>query len=177
MTFEKFLISIDTLFYGYLIGRMIPSMIFFGTGLYLKDTNWSPKFFPNKYVLLLIIIFVFMPVYNNALGVNDNDYGYSYVLYSFVAILSTILLIVISSKLSCNLFIETISKGTLVVLGVHFSLLKVIDYLLSHNFDYLYPFIIILICYYIILLCDKYCAFLLGKWTFFERYFKIARNT
>lgn len=163
MTFESKLISVDTLFRGYLIGRLVPSLPFFCFGFFLKDRLWSPNQLSFKYVPILVILFIIIPIFNDAHGIVANDYGYTYILFATCAILSTILLFWISNKVPTLRVIQTISKGTLVVLGAHSPILHILNRILPDAFNFIFPFITIVVCYYIILLCDRYFPILLGK--------------
>ena len=163
MTFESKLISIDTLFRGYLIGRLVPSLPFFCFGFYLKDRLWSPHQLSMKYVILLFLLFIIVPIVNNAHGIVANDYGYSYIIFAVGAIFSTILLFWLSKKVPTLKPIQTISKGTLVVLGTHSPILHILKFILPDALSILFPFITIILCYYIIILCEKYFPILLGK--------------
>lgn len=164
MTFEYRLISIDTLFRGYYIGRLIPCLPFFCFGLYLKDTKWTPQLIANiKYIIPLTFSFMVMPVVNGRCDIYSNIYGYSYFIAMTNALLTTLLLFWTTFKIPANKFIETISKGTLVILGMHMPLLRVLDKLLPQRISFFFPFIVIVLCYYITLFCERYCPILLGK--------------
>ena len=164
MTFENNFVSIDTIFRGYLVGRMVPSLIFFCAGFYLFDRNWNPESVPNLYVIPLGLLFFILPLFNGCCGIVANDYGRSYLLFAANAILSSLLLFILSSKIRTTHFTETISKGTLVVLGTHMPILYILNHLLPNTISFTFPFITIVICYYIIVLCERFCPILLGKW-------------
>lgn len=163
MTFEKSLISIDAIFRGYLIGRMIPSMVFFCFGFYMREINWSPQAVQKKHVILFVILAFLLPLQGTS-SIVANEYGLSYIIFSLNAILSSILLLNISCKIPSSKFIEAISKGTLVVLGTHMPILHVLNCLLPSRWSFTFPLITISICYYIIVLCERYCPILMGKW-------------
>lgn len=166
MSFENYLVSVDTIFRGYLIGRMIPSLIFFCTGLYLFERNWKPESASKLYIFSLVLLFFFLPLFNGFCGIYENDYGRSYLLYVVNAIFSSLLLFILSSKIPATQFSETISKGTLVVLGTHISILHILDHLLPDIISFTFPFVTIITCYYIIVFCEKHCPILLGKWRY-----------
>ena len=166
MTFESYLVSIDTIFRGYLIGRMIPSLIFFCTGFYLFDRSWKPESVSILYVVPLVIIFSLLPLLNGCCGINSNEYGRSYLIFAANAILSSLLLFIISTKIPTTKFTETISTGTLVVLGTHIPILHILNHLLPSTISFSFPFITMVVCYYIIVLCERYCPILLGKWKY-----------
>lgn len=163
MTFEKYLVNIDVIFRGYLIGRMIPSMVFFCFGLYLREINWQPQVIQRKYMIVLVLLAFILPLQGEC-SIVANEYGLSYVVFSLNAILSSALLLILSNKIPSSKFIETISKGTLVVLGTHTPILHVLKCFLPNWCSITFPFITMVICYYIIILCERYCPILMGKW-------------
>ena len=166
MTFESHLVRIDTLFRGYYIGRTIPSLPFFCLGLYLKDRNWNPNQISKSwFVIPVALICLSMPILNGRCDLYGNDYGYSYLLASANAALATLLLFWLTSKLPPIKCIETISRGTLVVLGIHMPILHVLDYFLPASLNLIFPLITIILCYYIIIICERFCPALIGKIT------------
>ena len=164
MTFESYLVSIDTIFRGYLIGRMIPSLIFFCAGFFLFDRKWKPENVSILYVIPLAILFFLLPLYNGCCGIVANDYGRSYLIFVANAISSSLFVFILSTKIPTTKFTETISTGTLVVLGTHIPILHILSHLLPDEISFLFPFITIVVCYYIVVLCERYCPILLGKW-------------
>lgn len=163
MTFESCLISVNTIFRGYYVGLMIPSLAFFSLGLWLKDSILSPKDVPVKYISLLLLLFVVLPFVNGKCSINSDEYGRSYLLFAINAALSTILLFTIAARIPSIKFVRTISKGTLVVLGTHMPILRILRLLLPETLSFTFPFITIILCYYIIIACERYCPMLLGK--------------
>lgn len=166
MTFESYLVSVDTIFRGYLIGRMIPSLIFFCFGFYIFDRKWKPESVSKFYIIPLVPLFFLLPLFNGCCGIVANEYGVSYLIFAANAILSSVLLFVLCTKIPTTKFTETISSGTFVVLGTHIPILNILNHLLPNMISFMYPFITIVICYYIIVLCEKYCPILLGKWKY-----------
>lgn len=163
MTFENNLLSIDTLFRGYYIGLMIPSLVFFCTGFYLKDIQWTPKTNHTIYLIPLTLLFFTLPLLNGHCSINSNEFGNSYLLFVANAIISTILLFVICERLPSSKYIMTISKGTLVILGIHMPIIHILQIIFPRVLSFLFPVITLVMCYYIILLCEKYFPKLLGK--------------
>ena len=163
MTFENYLISVDKLFRGWYIGRLIPSLPFFCFGFYLKDQKWNPHC-PLRYsVLIFAFIFVILPLVNGSCSINSNEFGMSYIIFLVNAIISTLFIFVISNIIPQNQFATIISKGTLLILGLHVPIMKMLDSFLPHYFDYIIPFIAILLCYYPIKFLDGWCPLLLGR--------------
>jgi len=164
MNFENYLVSVDMLFRGYLIGRMVPSLIFFCTGFILFDRNWNPESVSKIYVIPLMLLFFLLPLFNGSCSLGAYDYGRSYLLFVVNAISSSVLLFILSTKIPTTKFTEIISTGTLVVLGTHIPILHTLDYLFPEVISFAFPFITMIVCYYIILLCKEHCPILLGKW-------------
>jgi len=163
MTFVNYLIDIDTLFRGYYIGYMIPSLPFYCFGFFLKDNHWSPRDLSSKHIVMLLATAIIMPLINGHFDIYNNVWGYNYLLSAAIAIFSTIFLFWFSSKIPHSKFTESISKGTLVVLGTHWPILCILARILPSSLEFVYPFIVIIVCYYIIIFCDKFCPILLGK--------------
>lgn len=164
MTLEFYLINIDTIFRGFYIGRMVPSLVFFCVGFFLIDHKWTPQKYPFNYVPILVIMFIILPLINGKCSINSNTYGRSYLLFVLNAVISSILLFVLAEKIPNTKFFKTISNGTLVVLGTHMPILHILHHLLPDKLSFLFPVISIIICYYIIVICECYFPLLLGKW-------------
>jgi len=165
MAFENYHADIDTTFHGYYIGTIVPSLPFFCFGLLLKDWKWNPKNLSIKIIIPLIILFLIIPTTNNYCDIYNSQYGYSYLIAAVNAVLFTLLLFWVTNKLPASKYIETISKGTLVVLGTHWTILQILYYFLPNAMSFFFPLITIVLCYYIIILCEKFCPILLGKVT------------
>lgn len=163
MVFEPYLISIDTIFHGYLIGRMVPSLPFFCFGMYLKDKKWSPSNLTIKYIVLMVLLFTIEPLINGSTDINSNCYGFSYAIFAVFAILFTVMVLCIADRIPRSKYAETISKGTLVVLGAHIPIHKILILLLPSSLSFIFPFIAIITCYFVILISERYFPILLGK--------------
>lgn len=164
MTFENNLVSIKTIFRGYLIGIMIPSLIFFCVGFYLFDKKWKPERVSKLYIIPLVLLFFLLPLFNGRCNIFFDDYGRSYLVFVANAVSSSLLLFILSTKIPTTKFTKTISKGTLVVLGTHIPILHILNHILPNAFSFSFPFVTIVFCYYIIVFCEKNCPILLGKW-------------
>ena len=163
MTFETYLISVDTLFRGYYIGRMIPSLPFFCIGLYIKEKGWKPNDLSKYKVILIALTFITVPLLNKAYGINGNHYGISYTIFFINATLSSLFIFWISNLIPSKRFIETISKGTFVILGAHGPIIYILKHLIPNDITIIIPFVTFIICYYVIILCENYFPMLLGK--------------
>ena len=163
MCFETYLVSVDTIFHGWYIGRLMPSLPFFCMGLFLKESSFSPTIIPKYMIGLLICLFIILPMINGYCAINSSDYGATYALFFLEAVCATLLLFVISSYLPHSNYITIFSKGTLLILGIHIPMLKLLDMLLPTCFDIIIPFIVFMGCYLPIKWLDKCCPILLGK--------------
>lgn len=163
MSFESYLVSIDTLFRGWYIGRLIPSLPFFCFGFYLKECKWKPQCLSLYIIIFLAFVFIYLPLVNGSCSINSNEYGLSYVVFFVNAIASTLFLFSISYVIPSTPFVKTISKGTLLILGLHIPMMKTLDFILPNYCDPLIPFMAVLLCYYPIKWFDKCCPILLGK--------------
>lgn len=163
MTLVNYLIDIDTLFRGYYIGHVIPSLPFFCFGFYLKDNHWIPQNLSARQIAILLTITITMPLFNGHFDIYNNVWGYNYFFSAAIAIISSIFLFWFSSKIPHSKFTETISKGTLIILGTHWPILCILTRILPLSLEFVYPFIVIIVCYYIIIFCERFCPILLGK--------------
>lgn len=163
MTLEKYHVDIDTLFRGYYVGTIIPSLPFFSFGLFLKDIQWNPNNIRSFFFAPVILLFLILPFTNNYCDIYNSNYGYSYLIAAINAILFSMLLFWVSNKLHACIFIQTISEGTLIVLGMHMPLLIIQQRLLPNSISFLFPFLTIIVCYCVIIFCRRYCPILLGK--------------
>ena len=158
--------GIDNVLMGWHIGKMIPSMVFFCTGFFLKDIKWNPGLTFELQIIILFFLFIIFPFINGYVSLGDYNFGGNYLLFVVNAILSSILLLTISWKIPHSNYTVTISKGTLVILGTHMPILQILNLLLPNTLSLIFPFITMIVCYYIIVLCERYCPILLGKWKY-----------
>lgn len=163
MSFETYLFSIDAIFRGWYIGRAIPSLPFFCFGLFLKEQKWYPKSISNIYLYIMVVAVILIPLVNGYCSINENEFGCSYIFFGIDAIIVTLLLFYVASKLHFSKVITTFSKGTLFILGLHIPIMQFLSMVFpSDCYDYL-PLLVLPICYFPILWIDRYCPELLGK--------------
>lgn len=167
MALEGHPADINTLFRGYYIGTVVPALPFFCLGMFLKDKSWHPRQLDTyKFILPLVMFFLLIPTTKNYCDIYNSRYGYSYLVAAIIACGFSLLLFVLTYRLPSLRFVETISKGTMVVLGTHMSILRILNHLLPNVIPLSFLVITIIVCYYIILLCERYCPVLLGKWRY-----------
>lgn len=162
MTFESYLISVDSLCRGWYYGRALPSLPFFCMGFYLKEKGWRPEMINKKVVLFLLFVSLTLPIANGYSSINENVYGLSYVIFFIIAACSTLLLLYISSYIRSSKPIMLFSKGTLLILGLHIPIMKMLDMLFPSYMHEFLPLLVLPICYYPILWLEKTCPPLLG---------------
>ena len=163
MSFETYLINVDSLCRGWYIGRALPSMPFFCLGIFLKEKGWSPYGMSLKVIVVLFIISIFVPLFNGYCSINENIYGIAYIVFLLNAIASTFFVLFILSHFKVTKQITLFSKGTLLILGLHMPILKTLEMLLPVWTREFLPLFVLPLCYYPILWLDKWCPELLGK--------------
>lgn len=173
MSFEVYLINVDSLCRGWYIGRALPSMPFFCLGIYLKENGWSPNDMSLKVCVVLFVISFLGPLFNGYCSINENIYGMSYVVFFLIAVASTLFLLSILSfsHIKATKQIVLFSKGTLLILGLHMPLLKTLEMIFPVWTREFLPLLVLPLCYYPILWLEKWCPELLGKvrWNFIKR--------
>ena len=163
MSFEAYLMSVDSLFRGWYIGRALPSMPFFCLGIYLRENGWSPDVMLQKVCVVLFVVAIMFPILNGYCSINENMYGKAYVVFLINAIASTFLLFFFSSHIKTTKQITIFSKGTLLILGLHVPILKTLEMIFPVWTREFLPLFVLPLCYYPIIWLDKWCPELLGK--------------
>ena len=102
VSLESWFISVDSLFRGWFIGRLVPCMPFFCLGLYLKEKKWTPSGTSSSILILLLLLAIVLPIVNGKCSILNNEFGLSYVIFCINAIITTILLFVFSNKISSS---------------------------------------------------------------------------
>jgi len=163
VSLESYLVRVDTIFRGWFIGRLVPCMPFFAVGLYLKEKRWTPTCISLLMSVALFLLAIALPIINGKCSILNNEFGLSYVIFCINAIITTILLFVFSNKISSSLMFVIFSKGTLLILGLNLQLIYLLDFLLPQWIKFAIPFLVMGLCYYPIILLDRWCPILLGK--------------
>ena len=160
---ENLLLQVDTVFRGWYIGLMVPSLPFFCFGFLLKEKGWSPSMVSNYVIILLMSISLIMPLLNGFCSINSQEYGHSYAIFFLNALASALLIFAISNRITVCAFSIVMSKGTLLILGIHMPLIKLLSSLLPQFLSYLIPIVVMLLCYYPIKWMDNFFPPLLGR--------------
>ncbi len=162
MCLENYLIRIDTIFRGWYIGRLVPSLPFFCLGFYIKDHCWKPKSISSPTLYLLGLIMALTPIINGYSSINSNNFGLSYAIFFIGSSLSSLFLFSTSRFLPKSNFIASISNGTLFILGLHIPIMRTLEFIFPSLHEFL-PILVIPICYFPILLLEQKYPALLGK--------------
>lgn len=149
------------------ISKLIFSFPFVAFGLYLKEHNIIPCFHRKRYLSLIIITFLCIALVNKCCDIYSTNYGYGYCIAFIGAVLGSLSLYSLVDFLPKNSIIQTISSGTLIILGLHAPLLGLISRVYPEFLKPIYfilaPLIVILLCYPVIAFCLKYCKWMLGR--------------
>ena len=166
ISLEHLFIETNTVFRGWFIGcKTIQCVPFFCFGLYLKERGWRPDNISISTTMSLLMLALSLPLINGKCGILETEYGLSYMFFLLTSVVITILLFIIANYIPPNRFCTTISKGTLLILGLHYPLLHLLCSLgaIPECVNFLLPFIVVLICFYPIEWLDKRFPALLGK--------------
>lgn len=156
------------------IFRVFPCLSFMLLGYIIRQKNIIAKLLGKKiyfYISLFFSLAVYLTITQNIgfISIWSNNYGDNFCLFFINAFVSSLALFLICTQFHSNSFIEIISKGTLFILGTHFVLLRIFNFLLKimhYESDFsiwIIGITIILFCYYPIQLCIKYCPIIIGK--------------
>lgn len=154
--------------------RIIPSLPFLLFGHWLKDRIYILDKITNMKLILMIITFIGIALLQGYCNILNYRFGLSYIVFFFNAILGSLILFSICSKLRNKTFIRVLSCGTLFVLAFNFILIQICKGIpLKLNMGWLsndqivYPWIIglivLMLSYYPIKILIKYCPIILGK--------------
>lgn len=147
--------------------RFFSAFPFFWLGMVLRKKMYNAgwKRVPMIIAGLTILIIMQFDGYHN---MHSNNFGISYITFFMGASVISLGLFTLCSYLKRNDFVETLSTGTILILGIHGILLDFLTPLLPGKLwpiSYIIiPISIIIICYPIIKLSLKYCPLALGKY-------------
>lgn len=154
---------------------VFPSMTFLLFGSMMKNNTdqimlrkGNPFFIALFFILFLICSFILV-YWNGMTNYLYFEHGRSFIFYFIIACALSGLLFYVCSCFKGYLIVETFSKGTLFILGIHIIVrntmaIALIEPLKSeHVFPWLVAFTTLLISYYPIRFLEKHCPILLGK--------------
>ena len=163
MSLESHFLTIDTIFRGAYIGRLVPAMPFFCLGFFMRDSGWKPWSLSVYTLLALSGLLFIMPIINGNSSINSNDYGISYSVFFVFASISSVILFELSNCLPKLRFVTVISNGSLLILGLHIPIMKLLDMISPLCFHEFLPLVVLPICYFPIVYMYKWCPILFGK--------------
>lgn len=150
-------------------------MPFFIIGVFLKPYKIS---FNNLHNYLLelflfsvsVVSVVLCGNYNGYVWMYLNGFGNYFLLYIIGGIAGTVMLYAISlwlSRLPCRAMVQTLSKGSIVVIGLHIIVVRRLTELPNRMWgeDFIMAVLILLAFVPLIRLVELYCPILLGKRT------------
>lgn len=153
--------------------NVLVCMPFFLIGLFLKPAKEQLSSLHNYYIeaALLVIAIIFVIVcgkYNGYVWMYLCEYGNNYILYIFGGLSGVAMLYVISlwlSRLPYRNMIMTLSKGSIVIIGLHIILVRRLMELPDRMWgeDLLWAVMILLFFMPIVLLAERFFPVLLGR--------------
>lgn len=127
----------------YQITAFILGFPFYCCGALMKRINFIETIRLRKYAIPFSIFFLSASVlilkYAGSINLNDLDIGNNIVLYYLSGITGTLFIIAFGLLLPKNRIIETISSGTLVILGLHMMLIQIFKLFYKKIYTYILP--------------------------------------
>lgn len=150
---------------------------FFFIGSYLRKYREELNMIKNKETLLLLLCIgtIYLYISGNYNGGNIwifvNKYGNDIFLYIVGGLAGTLTVFSLSKLMDfSNHYIEIISKGTILILGFHGHIIGLIRHYSTTPsiMDFVYSLLIVLAFIPVIIVINKYCPLLLGKYRVFQ---------
>ena len=151
-------------YYAYKVLGCLPFMMI---GMILKEHR-RHLLSVSKYVLaMLLVAFVLIVLFNGATEIWAYHFGKHYLLFFLAAIAASLVLFNLCKTWRPNRIVETFSRGTLLILGLHSPIIEISNKI----FDVLHfpcpclasSVIVMVVCYYPIRIALRYCPAVLGK--------------
>lgn len=155
----------------YYLYKVIACMPFMMFGILLKEyKTWMLSF--GKYTLGIMLLIYIASVLSN--GCNDiwaYAFPHGFFLFAISAMLASLLFFNILKKAQQSQIVISLSKGTLLIMGMHILLLEICNWLFikAHIIIpkdiscFIYGILVMLISYFFIKLALRYCPVILGK--------------
>jgi fucose 4-O-acetylase-like acetyltransferase len=171
LIFEPFLFK-NNPFQSYKIYRALPALPFVLFGYIMKEKIHIDKI--NIWlVLLALLIFSVTTYFQGECNILSYKFGISYIVFYLNAIMGSLVLFYICTKLKGSKVIQVLSKGTILILAVQFNLIifcriiftkmGIYSSISETLFPWISGIIVLAICYYPIKFLLKHCPILLGK--------------
>lgn len=151
-------------FYAY---KILSCMPFVMTGIAIKEYKDRLLNLRPSVLVLLVLVYVTMTIFNTDVDISVEHFGRNYS-YTYVnAVLTSLLFFNILKRLPRLKFTEVYSQGTFLILGLHIIIRNICHTVFrTYNipsYGFVYSLIIMLVCYFPIVLCMRYAPILLGK--------------
>ena len=151
-----------------------PSLPFFLLGTMLHDINREKAHkWLNRLVPLFFVCYLVMALWNGRVGILNLHFGHNYFFFFIGAVSGSFVLFWVCSHLRDNLFVRTISVGTMLILGLHMDFYDVLFPILNRvGFYAIFPdwaviwiaaALTLVLSYLPIRWCMRHMPILLGK--------------
>ena len=137
---------------------------FFLIGMLLREYKVSIVRGKVIYFAVSLFITYICSVYNGPIWVFKNDYGHHFLLYLLGGMSGTLLVYIVCLWLDGvkSRVVLTISTGSIIVLGLHFSI--IFYFRIIPELDFLSAFVVLILFVPVIRCCERYVPILLGKY-------------
>lgn len=142
---------------------------FFATGVFLREHHIDPAAGPFWTIITGVILFGVLTFIQGRPDMYDHNFGLNYSLFFVNACLGCYILASICSSFRRTIWVETLSTGTLLVLGIHGILISIMGSLFSLTpipqsvYSILIAALVLCICYYPTRWLNQQAPLLLGK--------------
>ena len=166
-TLVAVVLSVFNKFSGSAFLNVVVSYQFFALGLFLSKYKSAINGFRNIKVevavlLVSLAVLYLSGRYHGAVWMFINDYGKNIVLFFTGGISGTVAVSVVARWLAGwrNVVVDSISTGSIVLLGLHFPVAKYLSSVTSYNF--LAAVAIVLAFVPVIMFCERYIPWMIG---------------
>lgn len=145
--------------------RAIECLPFFCFGIFLKELTFDPKTISWRLFFVGAAAFLALVYLNKQCDIMYNRYNATYFPFMVNAIIGSLLLFAVCSRLKPTDFSVQCSIGTLAILGTHNMVGQLLYQFLGNTVPVhiLYYFVSMLVAYGIIKLLNRYAPYILGK--------------
>ena len=147
--------------------HMISCLPFFITGMILKEKKFNPTKGAIELKFILMIIFFILTFYQGQIDLVYYSYGMNYLIMFINALCGSWLLFSLCSKLPFRSYIQVLSTGTFMILGIHGimygNITKLFYKYLNVNIPLITSLLVLLLLYPIIFWLIKKAPLILGK--------------
>ena len=167
MSFEYMFESLTHPLHEYYAYKVIGCMPLMMTGVILKNYRDKLMNLPAITLVIFFVSYVSITLLNGAIDIWAYLFGKHYLLFFIAAVAASIFMFNICKRLGPNSYIETFSKGTLLILGLHDPIIeicnKIYNVLNLPHLCVVTSLIVMIVCYYPIRWSIRHFPALLGK--------------